>query len=277
MQEANGDPPPAEVGTMNTGITTDEYFAQKDPRFGSANPERMDVPFWRLMVRTGWTAWTARMHFDVACREYMQRLKEVLPPNYQDLQKMSAEQQAALSARLPRYKYGGPVWSFARFGMSETELPDGSRLFVGGEHEDWYDPDFYIYNDVIVVRPSGDVEIYGYPRELFRPTDFHSATLVGDSVYLIGCLGYWGTQPLGETPVYRLDLGAFALEAVPTHGDLPGWIQEHQAVYDPAHHAIRIRGGKVLLRFEGRRTRRQNRKTYWLDLAANTWSSGRRR
>jgi hypothetical protein len=31
----------------------------------------------------------------------------------------------------------------------------------------------------------------------------------------------------------------------------------------------------VLLRFEGKRTRRRNRKTYWLDLATNTWSSGR--
>jgi hypothetical protein len=258
-----------------TSISPEEYFAQKDPQFGEANPERMDVPFWHFMVRNGWTAWAARMHFDRACQEYMERLNAELPPSYDELQKMSAEEQAAISARLPRYKYGGAVWCFSRFGQSETHLPDGSRVWIGGEHEDWYDPDFHIYNDVIVIRPDQAIEIYGYPREVFRPTDFHTATLVGDAIYIVGCLGYWGTQPLGTTPVYRLDCKTYAIEALTTGGELPGWIHEHRATYIPQRNAIRIRGGKVLLRFEGKRTRRQNRKTYWLDLATNTWSSGR--
>ena len=158
-------------------------------------------------------------------------------------------------------------------------LPDGSRVLIAGEHEDWYDPDFHIYNDVVVIRPGKEpdqeIEIYGYPREVFRPTDFHSATLVGDAIYIVGCLGYWGTQTPGTTPVLRLDLKTFAIAPIPTSGDLPGWIYEHKATYVPEHNAIRVRGGKVLLRFEGKRTRRQNRKTYWLDLATNTWSSGR--
>lgn len=257
-----------------TGLSPEDYFAQREPRFGEANPERMGLSFWHFMVRSGWTAWSARMHFDRACQAYMAAVAEVMPP-FAELQEMSAEEQAAISAHIPRYKYNGPTWCFSRFGQSETTLPDGSRVFIGGEHEDWYDPDFHIYNDVTVIRPGGDIEIYGYPRAVFRPTDFHSATLVGDAIYIVGGLGYWGTQTPGTTPVFRLDLKTFAIEAVATGGDLPGWIYEHKAIYVAERNAIQIRGGKVLLRFEGKRTRRQNRKTYWLDLATNTWSSGR--
>lgn len=264
--------------TIETDLTPEEYFAQREPRFGEVNPERMDIPFWQFMVRSRWSAWSARMRFDRACQEYMAAVQEVMPP-FDELQKMSAEEQSALSARIPRYKYNGPTWCFSRFGQSETALPDGSRVLIGGEHEDWYDPDFHIYNDVVVIRSpkvsDQEIEIYGYPREVFRPTDFHSATLVGDAIYIVGGLGYWGTQTPGMTPVVRLDLRTFTIVAVPTRGDLPGWIYDHNAAYIREHSAIRVRGGKVLLRFEGKRTRRQNRKTWWLDLLTNTWSSGR--
>lgn len=267
------DEPPDEP-SIETDLTPEEYFAQREPRFGETNPERIDLPFWQFMVRSGWPAWSARMRFDRACQEYMAVLSEVMPP-YEERQKMTAEEQAALSARIPRYKYNGPTWCFSRFGQSETALADGSRVLIGGEHEDWYDPDFHIYNDVVAIRPGGEIEIYGYPREIFRPTDFHSATLVGDAIYIVGGLGYWGTQTPGTTPVLCLDLKTFTIKPIPTDGDLPGWIYDHNAIYVPERNAIRVRGGKVLLRFEGKRTRRQNRKTYWLDLATNTWFSGR--
>ena len=57
-------------------------------------------------------------------------------------------------------------------GQSQTELPDGRLICVAGEHEDSYDPDFHIYNDVVVFDPSGEYEIYGYPQNVFPPTDF---------------------------------------------------------------------------------------------------------
>ena len=37
----------------------------------------------------------------------------------------------------------GPTYSFDRFGQSVTELPDGRVIYIGGEHEDHYDPGFY--------------------------------------------------------------------------------------------------------------------------------------
>ena len=105
--------------------------------------------------------------FDRACQEYMAAVSEVMPP-FDELQKMSAEEQAAISARIPRYKYNGPTWCFSRFGQSETVLPDSSRVLIAGEHEDWYDPDFHIYNDVVVIRPDKGAD--QRDRDLRLPT-----------------------------------------------------------------------------------------------------------
>ena len=69
----------------------------------------------------------------------------------------------------------GPMWCFERFGQSTTPL-GAVTVLIGGEHEDHYDPDFHIYNDLVVIAPGGGTEIYGYPRSVFPPTDFHSAT-----------------------------------------------------------------------------------------------------
>jgi len=57
-------------------------------------------------------------------------------------------------------------------------LPDGREVLIAGEHEDYYDPDFFIYNDVVVRAPDGKFAIYGYSKEAFPPTDFHTATLL---------------------------------------------------------------------------------------------------
>lgn len=48
-----------------------------------------------------------------------------------------------------------------------TILEDGRALFIAGEHEDSYDPDFCIYNDLIVFHTDKSVQIFAYPREVF--------------------------------------------------------------------------------------------------------------
>jgi len=150
-------------------------------------------------------------------------------------------------------------------------------IYIAGEHEDSYDPDFYIYNDVIVIHPNLEIQIYGYPSAVFPATDFHSATLVQDeSIYIIGNVGYHGTREPGVTPVYRLDCQSYQIERIAITGDNPGWISRHMAEYVAACHAIKVTQGQICICGEGKRQFRQNRRIYWLDLATGQWSRGAR-
>jgi len=175
-------------------ITPEQFAEQRHPRRGNANPERMDMPVWEWLVRTGESAYQANERFGG------RPAGEV-----------------------------GPGWCFDRFGCSTTELPDGRVVHIAGEHEDHYDPDFYIYNDVIVRDLEDRVQIFGYPEDVFPPTDFHSATRIGDRICVIGSLGYPELRTPGSTPVHVLDLDSFAIEALATSGDCPGWIHMHTA------------------------------------------------
>jgi hypothetical protein len=202
------------IGLGNGGefqATPQEYRRVKFPHFGSANPERMEHPFWRDMVRLGVNAYEARQHYHDT--------EAVTDPHC--------------------------VWCFDRFGSTLTALADGRFIQVGGEHEDHYDPDFNIYNDVVVHDGRGGFEIYGYPKDVFSPTDFHSATLVGESIYIIGSLGYPDQRKRGFTPVYRLDAKSLQIDEVRTSGEYPGWLHGHRALHIPDSHAIRIQGGQL--------------------------------
>ncbi|BAZ40570.1 ankyrin [Calothrix sp. NIES-4101] len=90
---------------------------------------------------------------------------------------------------------------------------------------------FFIYNDVVVHQGDGTFTIFGYPQDIFPPTDFHTATLVEKYIYIIGCLGYRNERICEYTPVYRLNCHTFNIEKVETNGEKPGWISQHQASY----------------------------------------------
>ena len=223
----------------------DLYLSQCKRRFGAGNPERLNpepgkFALWEWMVRTGKHPHFVRSDLDLEANETP----------------WSAE---------TGYGAPDPDWCFERFGMSRTRMHDGRILCVGGEHEDFYDPDFCIYNDVIVLRPeaghptcttdSGQVEIYGYPRDNFPPTDFHTATLVGSRLLLIGRLGYDADGRLGPTPVFALDTDTYKITRLDCVGNDPGWIFEHHAWLDAGSHAITVRGGRIV-RPEFKRTQR---------------------
>ncbi|HEY5314522.1 MAG TPA: hypothetical protein VIK18_18460, partial [Pirellulales bacterium] len=161
-----------------------------------------------------------------------------------------------------------PVWCFRRFGQSLTRLPDGRYVEIGGEHEDYYDTDFCIYND-LVVHDNGTFELYGYPEEVFPTTDFHSATLVWPHIYIIGNLGYTHERRPGETPVYRVDCNRWSIEPICCHGDAPGWIHRHKARLVEKHR-ISIRGG--LITDAAGRNLIPNTSHYVLDLSDFTWT-----
>ncbi len=215
-------------------VSREEYLAAKNRRFGRSNPEKMNYPFWQAMVTAGVNAWSAKHHFDD--KEFKR----------------------------------DEIFCFARFGKSINELPDGRIVEIGGEHEDYYDPNFCIYNDVIVHHGDGAFDILGYPKELFPPTDFHTATLVGKFIYIIGSLGYSDERQYGATQVHRLDVDTFAIEPVPTSGESPGWISRHKATLR-GDHAIHIRDGKVCLQNAGAEEYVDNTSEYVLDLDTLAW------
>lgn len=186
------------------------FLEWRSPRMGESNPQRLNNPVWEWLIRSRLNAFLASERMDG-----------------------------------PDAMEAGPGWCFDRFGQSSTELPDGRVVFIGGEHEDSYDPDFYIYNDVVVQHPDGAIDIFGYPRDVFSPTDFHSATLVGNRLIIIGRLGYLEERHPGSTPVFVLDLDTWTISSVLTHGTPPGWIQGHTARLSDDGASILIQHGKL--------------------------------
>jgi hypothetical protein len=222
-------------------LTRELFLQWRNPRRGRSNPENQTNPIWTWLVRSRLGAFRANAHFDGPC---------------------------ATEA--------GPGWCAERFGQSLSELPDGRVLCVAGEHEDFYDADFFIYNDVILRHPDGRIEIFGYPREIFPPTDFHSATLVGNRLILIGNLGYPEDRRPHETPVFALDLTTFAFAPVSTSGGNPGWIHGHTASLSADRQSLLVHGGKLDPGGPGR-SLPENIDDWRLDLVSWTWKRLTRR
>jgi ankyrin repeat protein len=215
----------------------EEFRQNRSRRFGTRNPEIMNNPFWEGMIRSGINAYQAGELFGVE-------------------NKFDGEYR--------------PIWCAQRFGQSLTFLPDGRVVQVAGEHEDHCDPDFCIYNDVFVHFPDGKITIYGYPESAFPPTDFHTATLIGNAIYLIGSLGYPAARRYGQTPVYRLDTTTFEIEPLQTTGESPGWIYKHRAIASQPG-KIRLSGGDILSVQDGQEAHAHNAKVFVLDVEGKIW------
>ncbi|MEM6539316.1 MAG: hypothetical protein AAF668_16510 [Pseudomonadota bacterium] len=163
-----------------------------------------------------------------------------------------------------------PGWCFCRYGQSETLLEDGRTVFIGGEHEDFYDPDFYIYNDVTVFEDGRVSEVFGYPTTVFPPTDFHSATLLNGRIIIVGRLGYPEDRSEDTTPAFVLRLDDFTIRELKTSGDQPAWMHEHSAKLDETGEAIICEGGVVTLYETGRTI--ENIASWRLCLVTGAWS-----
>ncbi len=220
-------------------VTPEDFHAGKTRRFGRANPELMKVPFWNFMVISGSHAYSARAKF--------------------------AREERALGP--------DPVWCYSRFGQSITLLPDGRVIEIGGEHEDDYHAEFCIYNDVVVSTGEGQFTVYGYPKEIFPPTDFHTATSFDGSIYIVGALGYAGERGYGTTPVHRLDCATFAIEKIATTGPCPGWINRHRASLSGSD--LVVRRGAVLTRENGKDVSTDNNDVFVLNLRERQWRKTR--
>ncbi len=128
---------------LDPSITRESFLEWRSPRFGRTNRERMNNPVWEWLIKS----------------------------------KMSAF-WAAEKYQTPSAFEAGPGWCFRRFGQSSTTLPDGRVLLIVGEHEDHYDPDFYIYNDLVVRHPDGAWIFLGIPGTFFRRRIFTQPRLL---------------------------------------------------------------------------------------------------
>lgn len=214
-----------------------EFEKGRKRRFGKANPEEIHEPLWHYAAKTFENAYSIGQRFGFE----------------------------------PSFSKPEPIWCNQRFGQSMTILEDGRALFIAGEHEDSYDPDFCIYNDLIVFHPDKSVQIFAYPSEVFPPTDFHTATLVGDQIYIIGSLGYLHDRAAPGTPVWKMDVNTYRIEPVVTTGDSPGRICRHHArLLDPGR--ILTYGGKVSGVRDGESFYEKNPVKSVLNLATLVWT-----
>lgn len=217
------------------GIGLEEYERLNARRFGTANPERVRNPVWEHMVRTQESPFFARQAYGV-----------------------------------DSYSAESPCWTFLRFGMPEVWMPDGRRIAVAGEHENSYDPEFCIYNDVI-VRTGDDVEIYAYPRGVFPPTDFHTATLVDDTIWLLGSLGYALERSPERAQVFRLDPSTYEMARVEAGGVPVPQIYNHRARLLPDGVTIEVRGGKRSASPDPKARSEPNTSIYRFDTTKAEW------
>jgi hypothetical protein len=213
-------------------------------RYGTAHPERVESELWEIVIREGWSGYDVAQHVAI---EPERPCQDFSHSSYRD-------------------STPGPCWSWQRFGRTSTRLPDGRVIYIAGEREDSYDPDFCIYNDVVVEHPDGRREFYLYPKDAFPPTDFHSATLIGDAILLVGSLGYRDLRRVGETQVLKLDTRTLRIEPIATAGEGPGWISRHSSE-KLGETAVLVIGGSV----QTPGGYEPNTGVFELDLTTMTW------
>src|SRR5215467_7427656 len=242
-------------------ISREVFDQQRLPRFGKANPERMPFAFWEWMIRGDDER---RVNVGAGLGKCDLRLRDG------KLKSAYGPYRARDLFNIPLNREEGPIWTFDRMGATRSSLPDGRVVCIGGEHEDFYDPDFFIYNDIVVFTPHDQIEIYGYPKEVFPPTDFHSATVVHDHIIIIGGLGHRNERRPGHTPVYSLDLSSYHVSQIPTSGEMPGWISKHEASYEQTG-IITIRAGQLAQERDSQQQFCRNCEDYALDLKSFVW------
>jgi ankyrin repeat protein len=217
-------------------VPSDDFRASRTRCFGESNPEKFQGAFFENMVLSGIDGY-----------QVSQLFRDIVEPT------------------------DAPVWCARRFGQSITFLPDGRIIQIGGEHEDYYDPDFCIYNDVFVHKPDGKIDFFGYPETVFPPTDFHTATLLGGRfIWVIGSLGYAGKRRHGKTQVYRLDTNTMEMELIETTGDDPGWIHRHNSIAI-SDQAIRLSGGTIVTISGEKEVNTDNVSSFTLDTEKRVW------
>lgn len=248
-----------------------EDFTSSDVncREGRDNPEKVPDAYHKYMIATGKRA------CDIGSSFFNDLLASGKIKDFEkDFEELTSQVKAGnLSAEAGAgfFNYlinGKPKWCNNRFGSSHHFLKDGTLIQIGGEHEDYYDPEFNIYNDVIRITSDGSVDLFFYPKDVFPPTDFHSSIQLGNEILIIGGLGYQKERRANQTNMYALNLGDFSIKPVASSGNKPGWVFEHTTFLDEQNNCLYLINGKKWM--NGKIV--ENKDSYRLDLKNMHWS-----
>ena len=197
------------------GPDRETFLKWRSPRFGKSNPENFTNCFWTYAIRYGGSSFS--LNDDLGGPDQFE---------------------------------AGPCFSFQRYGQAKVILEDGRRVLIGGVHEDFYDPGFWIYNDVVVIEDD-QVTVYGYPSKIFPPTDYASATLVGNEIWIIGNLGYREHRDEAPTKVFILNTDDWGIRIAECHGNSPGAIWGHCAELSSDGKQLLISSGECHCKLAG--------------------------
>lgn len=226
-------------------------YANSAVQLANKNPTKLTNLYWQLIVK-----------FNMSPYGIIKTMPELLKTNDETCTNYS------VTSSLNNIETRNQLWGMQRMGQSQTVLEDGRTILIGGEYEDYYDPHFCIYNDVIVIHPNGNIDVFGYPLSVFPCTDFHSATLVGDEIWLIGSMGYQAEREFSQTQVYKLNIHSYKISKVETVNSM-GWINSHQAVYRDGQ--IIVSGGRIIE--QGVMPMYENKDDWALNLKTLIWTN----
>ncbi|WP_377154149.1 ankyrin repeat domain-containing protein [Roseateles sp. UC29_93] len=217
------------------GLALVDFERDRTRRFGECNAQPMQVPLWLAMVRSGLTGYQAANQFGA---------------------------EACDRAR--------PVWCADRMG-SVAHAPAGRP-----SGPDRWRTRGWIRSRLLhlqrCLRPSSrwstaDLRV---PESLFPPTDFHTATLVGDRIIVIGSLGYPSARAHGATQVFSLNIRDWHMERLTIAGEGPGWIHKHRAALSSDRDIV-VTGGQVVTKVGDEESATLNTRPFTLDLDALRW------
>jgi hypothetical protein len=147
---------------------------------------------------------------------------------------------------------------------------DGRVVYLGGDHEDSYDPDFCIYNDVVVFGPKTELRCMDIQKRFScRSTFTRPLSSATESSSLV----VWATQTLAAWAIHRymsLTCQVFALPRSRPRGRCQAG--SSSTVRNSNREVLSsIRGGELIEERGGGQRYRRNVEDYALDVGSGVW------
>jgi len=180
---------------MVTKFEAKEFEALSRVRFGLSNPEHTANPLWLA-------AHARYVTPDRLIEEFATHPAPRVPISDDEIARRHNQPHSSDCEGMT-----APFWCFYehRNAGTRSHLADGRLVHIGGHYNGFTDRnDFCIYNEVIVEYDRRRIDIFSYPKTVFPPVHYHSATEVDGDIVLIGGTGYLDLTTPSACPVFTL-------------------------------------------------------------------------